>query len=91
MHHSAGIEPALNRFLNGSTAAVPVAPAINTLLLMFAFLARRDTSQVVFWSHPPYFLIFGRFSESCDLFSFGVSMPSLHPFPESLISFANRR
>jgi hypothetical protein len=38
-----------------------------------------------------FFLIFRRFSESCDFFLFGVSMPSLRPFCESLISAASRR
>jgi hypothetical protein len=41
--------------------------------------------------YPRSFLIFGRFSESCDFFPFGVSMPSLRPFSESLISIASRR
>jgi hypothetical protein len=41
--------------------------------------------------YPRFFLIFGRFSESCDFLPFGVSMPSLRPFSESLISIVSRR
>src|ERR1700730_10008087 len=41
--------------------------------------------------YPRCFLTFGRFSECCGFFTFGVSIPNLRPFSESLISVASRR
>jgi hypothetical protein len=46
--------------------------------------------RIEFSYYPRCFLTFRRFSECYGFFTFGVRMPNLRPFSESLISVASR-